>query len=167
MSDAPLSAPSPPPSRPDASEPGPPGPPVHRGLSAVEHVVHAVAIVGVAIQSVTGFGPELGLGALEGWRLLLHLCGAGLFVAGFTATMLLWLPRARGTAPGMGSVRRTLYWLIMAAGLAVMWPMLLAMLPLAGPDTLAVLAEWHRAAALTLVFLMVPHTVVSLAARRS
>ncbi len=136
-----------------------------RSLSAWEHVAHTVALVGVGVQAVTGFGEGLGLGELEGWRLLAHLCGAGLFAAGFTATMLLWLPRARRAVPGMGWVRRTLYWLVLAAGVAVMWPMLLAMLPLAGTAAQEELVEWHEAAALTLVVLMVPHTVASLVAR--
>jgi len=165
MSDPPTPASTPPVPAPAAPGPTAPATPVHRGLSAFAHVAHAVALAGIAIQAVTGFGEKLGLGEFAGWRLLLHMCGAGLFVAGFTAAMLLWLPRARGSVPGLGPVRRTLYWLVLAAGLAVMWPVLVAMLPLAGPAAQEELVEWHEAAALTLVVLMVPHTVASVVAR--
>jgi hypothetical protein len=137
------------------------------GLTRWEHAVHGAAMVGVLVQLVTAFGSAWVLGEFAGWPLMLHMCGAGLVLLGLTKTALMWAARCRlGAASGLTAAQKWMFWLVLTAGLAVVLPMLLAMLPLFGTEGQEVLAEWHEVAAVVLVVALVLHTVVSLAARR-
>lgn len=136
------------------------------GLTRWEHIAHAVAVAGVLVQAATAFGSKLLGSELDGWVLMAHMAGAGLFILGLTETALLWAARCRlGSASGLTAVQKWMFWLALAAGFAVMLPMLLAMLPVFGTDGQEELVEFHGAAAIVLLIVMVLHTLVSLRAR--
>jgi hypothetical protein len=138
-------------------------------LTRLEHVVHALTIVGLASQALTSFGTKLLFGEMEHWSLLLHLTGAPLFMLGMAATAVLWERRCR-LERGLGRLgvtQRLLFWVILVLGLIVMSAMLTAMLPTFGTPAQEMLKEIHEVAALSLLIVMIPHTAVSLAARRS
>jgi hypothetical protein len=133
----------------------------------VEHLIHGLAGVGVIVQALTGLSSSLGLAELEGWKLLIHMSGAGMFTLGLVGVTLLWAGRSRFGAAGptprvpLNSAQKTLFWLGLLSGWLVMLPMLLAMLPLFGTVVQRQLIELHEAAAITFVGIMVLHTIVS------
>ena len=138
-----------------------------RGLTPVEHLVHGLAGVGVVVQALTGLSSTLGLAELEGWKLLIHMSGAGMFTLGLVGVTLFWTGRCRfgAAAPTprvpLNSAQKTLFWLGLLSGWLVMLPMLLAMLPLFSIAVQRQLIEWHERAAFALVAIMVLHTIVS------
>ncbi len=142
------------------------------GLTRFEHLVHAIAAAGFLTQAITGFSSLLRVGANRGWPLLVHMIGAGVFTAGLTVATLLWAHRCRfGSAPSTPGPRFTagqkvMFWVYTTLGLAVMLPMLSAMLPVFGSAAQETLVDVHLTAALAFAGTMVLHTVVSLAARR-
>ncbi len=143
------------------------------GLTRFEHVIHVVAAVGFVVQAFTGFGSLLSAGVNRGWPLLVHMIGAGVFVTGLTVSTVLWAHRCRfgdpataGGAP-LAFGQKLMYWIYTTLGLAVMLPMLSAMLPVFGTDGQGELVELHQSAALLFVAAMLVHTIVSLAARRA
>lgn len=144
-----------------------------RGLTRFEHVVHIVAGVGFLVQALTGFGSLLRVGANRGWPLLVHMMGAGVFILGVTATALLWAHRCRfGADTPAGRARYTtgqklMFWVYTTLSLAVMLPMLTAMLPVFGYTVQDTLVDIHQTAALLFAGAMAVHTAVSLAARRA
>ncbi|GAG22981.1 unnamed protein product, partial [marine sediment metagenome] len=108
-----------------------------RGFSRYEHVFHLAAIAGVVVQVVTGLLLKAVLGTLGGWTLLAHMAGGGLFILGFTGTVLQWAPRCRfggdGAAGGGLTVgQRLVFWVAAVLGLVTMAPMLAATLPIFG-----------------------------------
>jgi hypothetical protein len=138
-------------------------------LTPVEHLIHGLAGLGVVTQALTGFSHSLGFGELGGWKLLIHMSGAGMFTLGLVGVTLLWAGRCRfgSAAPTprvpLNSAQKTLFWLGLLSGWLVMLPMLLAMLPLFGTVVQRQLIELHEAAALAFVAIMVLHTVASAA----
>jgi len=151
-----------------------PAPPVaarRTGLSVAEHIFHGVAVLGVLVQAATGFGSELLGLELAGWRLLIHMGGAFLFVVGLTATTLQWAGRCRPARRAGNAVlsagQRWMFFVYVAAGWLVMAAMLGAMLPLAGYREQELLKEIHENAALVLLAALVVHTIVSWTARRA
>jgi cytochrome b subunit of formate dehydrogenase len=144
-----------------------------RPLTRFEHVVHVVAGVGFLVQAITGFGSLLRFGANRGWPLLVHMMGAGVFTLGVMATALLWAHRCRfGADTPAGRARYTtgqklMFWVYTTLGLAVMLPMLTAMLPVFGYTAQDTLVDIHQTAALLFAGAMAVHTAVSLAARRA
>ena len=140
-----------------------------RGLTPWEHCVHGLVVAGFVISAVTGFSNDVGFGELEGWKLLIHMAGAGLFTLGLAAVTLLWAARSRfgPLAPEprvpLNVAQKWLFWLAVLVGWLVMLPMLLAMLPVLGTVAQRQLVDWHKLAAIALVVLLVLHTVVSAA----
>ncbi len=143
-----------------------------RGLTAWEHVFHTLATAGLVIEAVTGFGPKLVGAELAGWTLLVHMVGAPLFTLGLAGAALQWAGRCRfgrrsELAPTpLGLRQKQMFWLMLAIGFVVMLTMLAAMLPVFGADAQETLKEVHNYSTLVLLIAMVPHTIVSWAARR-
>jgi hypothetical protein len=141
-------------------------------LTRWEHLFHWLAITGLLIQIVSAFGSKLAGVQTEGWRLLIHMAGAPLFILGLTGTTLQWAGRCRRIRAGglplsLNTPQRLIFWVYIAAGWAVMTTMLVAMLPLAGYKGQVLLKELHEDAAWTLVGALVVHTIVSWIARRA
>jgi hypothetical protein len=144
-----------------------------RGLTRWEHVFHTIAGIGLVLLAITGFGPKL-LGAeLKGWELISHMAAAPLFILGLTGVALQWAARCRFAgrsgpfAPGLNVARRQMFWIVLLLGFASLMTMLVAMLPIYGPADQRALIEVHSYSSLLLLIAMVPHTIVSLAARRA
>ncbi len=141
-------------------------------LTRSEHLFHWLAIIGLLIQIVSAFGSKLAGVQTEGWRLLIHMSGAPLFILGLTGTTLQWAGRCRQIRAGalqlaLNTPQRLIFWVYIAAGWAVMMTMLVAMLPLAGYKGQVLLKELHEDAAWVLVGALVVHTIVSWIARRA
>lgn len=138
-----------------------------RGLTRTEHLFHTLAIAGIVIQAVSGFGPKLLGMVVEHWPLFVHMLGAPLLLIGLTGTALQWARRCRLGAPGLNTAQKWTFWIVLVLGLAVLWTMLVAMLPVFGSADQKLLISVHMYSALGLVVMMVLHTIVSLAARRA
>jgi len=141
------------------------------GLSAGEHIFHGLAVLGVIIQAGTGLGSKLFGLDLAGWRLLIHMGGAFLFLVGLTVTTLQWAGRCRPVRlagkEALTAGQRWVFFVYVAAGWLVMVTMLGAMLPVAGYREQDLLKETHENAALVLLAALAVHTIVSWAARRA
>jgi len=141
------------------------------GLSAGEHIFHGLAVLGVIIQAGTGLGSKLFGLDLAGWRLLIHMGGAFLFLVGLTVTTLQWAGRCRPVRlagkEALTAGQRWVFFVYVAAGWLVMVTMLGAMLPVAGYREQELLKETHENAALVLLAALAVHTIVSWAARRA
>ena len=136
------------------------------GFTRSEHLFHVIAIVGVLIQFATGFVTGWIVGEMSGWVLFIHMFGAPLFIVGLTGTVLQWAPRCRFGGGGLFIWQKLLFWVASVLGLVVMSAMLAAMLPIFGYADQDALTEIHGTAALVFVLIMIPHTIVSLRARR-
>lgn len=143
-----------------------------RGLTRCEHIVHTVAIVGFAVQALTGLYAKYVVGEFTGWPLLIHMLGAPLFIVGLALVTIVWADRCRfgggdaGPPGGLTFGQKLVFWIGILLGLAVIGSMLTAMLPVFGYAGQELLEEVHEISALLLVAVMVVHTIVSLAARR-
>jgi hypothetical protein len=140
-------------------------------VALLDHAFHVAAAVGIVIQATTAFGSEMVFGEFGGWALLGHMCGATLFIIGLTGTALRWARRCRlvstdpPQAAAVSTAQRWTFWLSLVVGLAVMIPMLAAMLPIFGYAAQHALVEFHEKAALAMLVMMAVHTFVSLRAR--
>jgi hypothetical protein len=145
-------------------------PPTRRGFSLYERLFHYAAILGALVQFATALVIRPIVGEMEGWLLLAHMSGAGLFTLGFTGTVLQWAPRCRfGPGPaaaGLTRGQRLMFWPGVVLGLVLMSAMLVAMLPVFGTEDQHALTEIHATAAWCFAAVMVLHTLVSLWARR-
>lgn len=141
-----------------------------RGLTRAEHVWHTIAGAGFAVQAVTGLGSKYIVGEVSGWALFIHMLGAPLFVIGLTGTALMWAHRCRfgnanPLAGGLSLGQKLMFWIGTVLGLAVVLPMLAAMLPVFGYAEQQLLVQMHKISAILLLIAMVAHTIVSLSAR--
>jgi len=146
-------------------------PGVRRGLTRPEGVAYAIMLLAAANQAVTGFGHKLGFGELQGWRLLIHLLGAPLFIVGLTAVAVLRARRCRfgraGSPPaGLTLAQRLMFWVLVVVGLVIMTTMLAAMLPIFGYAEQETLRQMHETAALCFLIAVLLHGGASYAARR-
>jgi len=142
-----------------------------RWLAQPGTVFYGVALLGFAIQAVTGFGGRLFLGGNAGWLLFIHMLGAPLFIIGLTGFAVIWAERCQFGGGGpyaarrLPLVQRVLFWAVLVFGLATVLTMLAAMLPTFGYAALDALREAHKYTALLLVITVGAHAIVSLAAK--
>jgi hypothetical protein len=143
------------------------------GLTRWEHVFHTIAAIGLVLLALTGFGPKV-LGAeLKDWVLIAHMAAAPFFILGLTGVALQWAARCRfggrggPFAPGLNIAQRQMFWIVLLLGLVSLMTMLVAMLRIYGPADQRTLIELHYYTSLLLLIAMVPHTIVSLLARRA
>ncbi len=113
--------------------------------AALQVVSSGAAVLGTAVGVATTWVPEWLGREPEGYLLLAHMVGGGLFLAGMTAGAICWSPRPAARA------RAALVWLVFASGWGVLATMLVGMLPLVGTDGQRALADWHEWAAIALL----------------
>ncbi len=142
-------------------------------LTSAYALPHAAVAIGALLQASTGFGTELVGAEFAGWPLLVHMGGAGLFIAGLTVTALQWARWCRpaatqpSTPTALTAGQRWMFWLVLLLGLGMMGTMLSAMLPVFGYAAQDALIEIHETIGLVLLAALVVHTIVSLRARRA
>ena len=142
------------------------------GLTRLGKLVLLIGLVGLLVNTVTGFGPKWAEGAVREWPLLGHMLGAPLFILGLTGAALLWSRRYRrlATETKTTSLLTTgqcvLFWLSLLSGFVVMSSMLVALLPILGYSGQEWLIQVHYFSALLMVIFIVLYLLVSLNTRR-
>ncbi len=96
----------------------------------------------IACLGFTAFAAVLRLGAIGGWWLFAHMCGAGALVAALPVLALMWADSNRlqigpaGSGPAEPvqflAIAKVAYWTILASGLVVAGTMVVSMLPWLG-----------------------------------
>ncbi len=115
--------------------------------SVIGIVCWVLAAVGFIWQAFTGFGPNWTAGAVSGWPLFLHMLGAGVFILGLTAVVL--VAPLRWRADGKTSTgSRVIFWITVVLAFCTMMTMLVAMLPLVGHGGQELLVDLHEYSAL-------------------
>ena len=139
-----------------------------RGMTRLQALGHCVAGTGFIINAITGLGTKYIEGEVEGWPLLIHMVGAGLLLAGMVVVTLTWADRCRfGVETGLNSLQKIVFWVGGILALGLMVSILTAMQSLCSTYCQEIALEVHELSGLSLLVLMVVHTVVSLAARRA
>lgn len=135
-----------------------------------EKLVYLATLLTIAILGVTAFYTVLRYGAMHGWWLFAHMCGAGAFVGMLPVLALTWfrpncldpdtdavIDPLSDYAPHFFWLPKFTFWLIVVGGLAVCLSMLLSMLPLFGTDVLEQLLAVHRYSGLLVVVATLLH----------
>ncbi len=144
-----------------------------RGLTRWEHAFHTIAGITLVLLAITGFGPKLVGSEVAGWTLFAHIAVAPLFIVSLTAVVLQWAGRCRFAerggpfAPGLNMGQRQMFWIVLLLGFVSLLTMLIALRPIYGPAGQRTLVAVHSYSSLLLLVAMVPHTIVSWAARRA
>ena len=128
-----------------------------------EKLVYLATIPAVALLAGTAFYAVIVDGVLEGWLLMAHMVGAGLFVAILPVITLTWAvpcqfgpfekDDAADTEPAVKFLWLTkfAFWLMLVGGVMTAGTMLLSMLPLFDTDGLHLLLDVHRYSGLVVV----------------
>ena len=141
-------------------------------------LVYLGTLASVAVLGVTSFVAMLRFGSLGGWWLFIHMFGAGVFTVVLPVLALTWCEANRFGRPAQPAgaegqtpparflgLAKTMFWVILAAGLIVTGTMLLSMLPVFGTDCLELLLDIHRYAGLAVVAATVLHLYAALLPR--
>jgi len=141
-------------------------------------LVYLGTLASVAVLGITSIVAMLQFGALGGWWLFVHMFGAGAFTFVLPLLAVTWCEANRfgrppQTAGAEGQERpsrflrlaKTMFWLILAAGLIVIGTMILSMLPVFGTGGLELLLDIHRYAGLAVVAATVLHLYAALLPR--
>lgn len=115
----------------------------------------------IACLGFTAFAAVLRLGAIGGWWLFAHMCGAGALVAALPVLALMWADSNRlqigpaGSGPAEPvqflAIAKVAYWTILASGLVVSGTMIVSMLPWLGTPGQQLMLDVHRYAGLVCV----------------
>ncbi len=127
-----------------------------------EWAVYAATLLSVGVLAATSFGAVLSVGVLNGWALLAHMVGAGMFVFVLPVLAITWCEPSRfdlrryGQREQTGSQRfywfpKLTFWLLLASGWVVAMTMLVSMIPWMGTDELESMLELHRWSGLLVV----------------
>jgi hypothetical protein len=116
-------------------------------------VVNTAGAAGFAAIAITGFYSFFVKSApLTGYRLMVHVASAPVFMVAAVAVALFWAHRNRFTAASADTLivllRKFFFWTAAALVVPTVVSILLAMYPLAGPDDQRVLFLVHRRCAL-------------------
>ena len=141
-------------------------------------LVYLGTLASVAVLGVTSFVAMIRFGGLSGWWLFIHMFGAGAFTVVLPVLALTWCEANRFGCPARPAgdegqppaarflcLAKTMFWVILAAGLLVTGTMLLSMLPLFGTHCLELLLDIHRYAGLAVVAATVLHLYAALLPR--
>jgi hypothetical protein len=106
-------------------------------------------VISFAAIAVTGFYSYFLKGAaMTGYRLMVHVAAAPVFMVAAVAVALFWAHRNRFTAPSGDTLivllRKLSFWTAAALLVPTVVSILLAMYPLAGPDDQQDLFQVHR-----------------------
>jgi hypothetical protein len=114
--------------------------------------VNAAGLAGFIAIAATGFYSYAAAGAMAGYRLMVHVAAAPVFVAAAVAVVLFWAHRNRFAASHRESsavrLRKFFFWVAAAVLAPTVVSILLAMYPLAGPHQQEYLFQVHRSCAL-------------------
>ena len=111
--------------------------------------VNVAGVISFAAIAVTGFYSYFLKGAaMTGYRLMVHVAAAPVFMVAAVAVALFWAHRNRFTAPSGDTLivllRKLSFWTAAALLVPTVVSILLAMYPLAGPDDQQDLFQVHR-----------------------
>jgi len=140
-------------------------------------LVYLATLASVAVLGGTSLVAVIRFGILDGWWLFIHMFGAGVFTVVLPILALTWCEANRCDCPArpagdegqqptrFSCLAKTMFWIILAAGLVVTGTMLLSMLPLFGTHGLELLLDLHRYAGLAVVAAMILHLYATLLPR--
>ena len=141
-------------------------------------LVYLGTLASVAVLGITSIVAMLKYGALGGWWLFVHMFGAGAFTFVLPLLAVTWCEASRFGRPSQPAgaegqeqpsrflrLAKTMFWVILAAGLIVIGTMILSMLPVFGTGGLELLLDIHRYAGLALVAATVLHLYAALLPR--
>jgi len=144
----------------------------------VASLVYLGTLASVAVLGITSFVAVIRFGTLGGWWLFIHMFGAGVFTFVLPVLALTWCEANRfgrppqpagseGQVPPSRFLRlaKSMFWVILVAGLIVIGTMILSMLPVFGTDCLQLLLDIHRYAGLVVVAATVLHLYAALLPR--
>jgi hypothetical protein len=124
-----------------------------------ERLLYLAMLISVAVLAFTSFYTVRLYGKTEGWWLMAHMNGAGLFVAVLPLLALTWYNanRVHSGTNRFFWLPKAMFWLMLIGGLVVILTMLLSMLPMFGTEGLEQLLVIHRYAGLLVVSATVIH----------
>lgn len=141
-------------------------------------LVYLGTLASVAVLAVTSLVAVIQFGILGGWWLFAHMFGAGAFTLVLPLLALTWCEAHGGACPArpagdaepppsarFSCLAKTMFWVILAAGLVVIGTMVLSMLPLFGTVGLELLLDIHRYAGLAVVAAMILHLYATMLPR--
>jgi formate dehydrogenase subunit gamma len=153
-------------------------PPLRR-LSVWERLLLLAAGVSFAVLAVTGFFPAIVHDEpLRGYLLMIHMVAAPVFAVALAAMALTWQrecrfrrhdaawlrgallrrqPRNDLPAGRFDAAQKIAFWTLVSCGASCIATMALAMLPLWGPEGIALLVEIHRYSALAALVAAIFH----------
>jgi hypothetical protein len=141
-------------------------------------LVYLGTLASVAVLGITSFAAMIRFGILGGWWLFFHMFGAGVFTFVLPLLAVTWCeanrfgrpPQPAGAEGREQSARflrlaKSMFWVILVAGLIVIGTMILSMLPVFGTEGLTLLLDIHRYAGLAVVAATVLHLYAALLPR--
>jgi len=141
-------------------------------------LVYLGTLASVAVLGITSFAAMIRFGILGGWWLFFHMFGAGVFTFVLPLLAVTWCeanrfgrpPQPAGAEGQEQSARflrlaKSMFWVILVAGLIVIGTMILSMLPVFGTEGLTLLLDIHRYAGLAVVAATVLHLYAALLPR--
>jgi hypothetical protein len=143
------------------------------GLRRLDAWACGIAGVGILVEVITGFGPDLLFDEVAGWPLLLHLIGAPVFIVGLTLMAIVRADRYRfgggkpHTTGGPNVIEKLAFWIAIVMGMLTAVSMLAAMLPVFGYAGQDALIETHETGALLLVIAAGVYVVSSRAGKKA
>jgi cytochrome b subunit of formate dehydrogenase len=123
-------------------------------------LAYAALLLSGLVLAVTGIGTfALGRAPMSHWVLMLHASVTPLFALGLAVLALTWAGRSRfdGDLSWQNGVARTLFWLILLAGLIVILSGVVPMTPVFGTHGQHLLYLIHRYSAIVLTAALVLH----------
>jgi len=150
-----------------------------------ERLLHLALTFSFLALAVSSLVPVCRGQAMTGWLLMGHVAIGGVFAGSLAAMAVTWGHSHRFVAGDAGwmsarggwfgktlapagrfdPLQKTLYWLILALGLALILSAALSMVPLLDQDGLAILMDIHRYAGLAMVAAVAAHAYHTLLAK--
>lgn len=140
-------------------------------------LVYLATLASVAVLGVTSLVAVIRFGILGGWWLFAHMFGAGAFTFVLPLLALTWCEAHRCACPWRAAgdeapqparfscLAKTMFWLLLVAGLVTIGTMVLSMLPLFGTAGLELLLDIHRYAGLAVIAALILHLYATLLPR--
>ena len=120
-------------------------------------LVYLGTLASVAVLGITSFAAMIRFGILGGWWLFFHMFGAGVFTFVLPLLAVTWCEANRFGRPPQPAgaegqeqparflrLAKSMFWVILVAGLIVIGTMILSMLPVFGTEGLTLLLDIHR-----------------------
>lgn len=133
-------------------------------LAGLDALCRVLLVASFVVLAVTGLGGYYGLGAVDGYGLLVHMAAGGVFTVCLPVVVLTATSAALTRPPGV--VRAIVYWASVVAALVTLGTIALSMTNRFGTDGLHDLLAVHRWAGAALVGLSVWQLILRAACRR-